>query len=131
MVSIGQIQTSLERIPFSMDMASRTLGYRASETLIRHHLPLIKGGIMAALVIVFVDSMKELPATLILRPFNFETLATHVYYLASDELLGEAALGCLMIVVVGLLPVLVLSRLINHSRTSSKKQSMINRELRT
>ena len=62
-------------------------------------------------MIVFVDCMKELPATLILRPFNFETLATHVYWFASDEMLGEAALGSLTIVLVGLIPVAFLGKL--------------------
>ena len=67
-------------------------------------------------MIVFVDCMKELPATLILRPFNFDTLATHVYEFASDEMLGEAALGSLTIVTVGLVPVLLLTRMISNSR---------------
>jgi iron(III) transport system permease protein len=77
-------------------------------------LPLIKGGILTAGMVVFVDSMKELPATLILRPFNFETLATYVYQFASDELIGESALGALFIVLAGLLPVIFLSRTISQ-----------------
>ncbi len=124
-VALGQVEASLEKISPSLDMAARTLGYRAGPTLVRYHLPLIKGGMLTAIMIVFVDCMKELPATLLLRPFNFETLATHVYQFASDEMLGEAALGSLTIVAVGLLPVLLLSRMISGSReniASSQRQ---------
>lgn len=115
-VAVGQVDSSLEKVSPSMDMAARTLGFRAGATLVRYHLPLIKGGLFTAAMVVFVDCMKELPATLLLRPFNFETLATYVYRFASDEMLGEAALGSLTIVAVGLLPVLFLSRMISRSR---------------
>jgi iron(III) transport system permease protein len=115
-VAIGQVESSLEKVSPSMDMAARTLGYRPVEILFRHHLPLIKGGMLSAALIVFVDCMKELPATLILRPFNFDTLATNVYEFASEELIGESALGSLTIVLVGLLPVILLSRTISASR---------------
>jgi len=114
-VSIGSIESSLSKVPESMDMAARTLGYPAHKVLIKFHLPLIKGGILTAGMVVFVDSMKELPATLLLRPFNFETLATHVYQFASDELIGESALGSLFIVLAGLIPVIYLSRTISRS----------------
>ncbi len=114
-VSIGSIESSLSKVSESMDMAARTLGYSAHKVLLRLHLPLIKGGILTAGMVVFVDSMKELPATLILRPFNFETLATHVYQFASDEMIGESALGALFIVLVGMLPVIYLSRTIATS----------------
>lgn len=115
-VAIGQVESSLGKVSPSMDMAARTLGFRPLEVLLRHHLPLIRGGMLAAALIVFVDCMKELPATLILRPFNFETLATGVYQLASDERIGEAALGSLTIVLVGLAPVVLLSRTISRAR---------------
>ncbi len=118
-VAVGQIEASLGKIPPSMDMAARTLGYRPGEVLLKHHIPLIRGGLLTSLLIVFVDCMKELPATLILRPFNFETLATNVYQFASDELIGESALGALSIVLVGLLPVTILSRTISGSRKQS------------
>lgn len=111
-VSIGSIESSMAKISESMDMAARTLGYSAGQVLTRFHLPLIKGGLLTAGMVVFVDAMKELPATLILRPFNFETLATYVYQFASDEQIGESALGALFIVLVGLLPVIFLSRTI-------------------
>ena len=116
-IALGQVESSLAKISPSMDMAARTLGYRAGETLVRYHMPLIRGGMLTAVTIVFVDCMKELPATLILRPFYFETLATHVYWFASDEMLGEAALGSLTIVLVGLLPVALLSRLTTQTRS--------------
>ncbi len=115
-VAIGQVESSLGKVSPSMDMAARTLGYRPIEVLLRNHLVLIRGGMLTAMLVVFVDCMKELPATLILRPFNFETLATNVYQYASDEMIGEAALGSLTIVLVGLLPVVMLSRTISASR---------------
>ena len=121
-IALGQVEASLEKISPSMDMAARTLGYGAGETFVRYHAPLIRGGLFTALMIVFVDCMKELPATLILRPFNFDTLATHVYEFASDEMLGEAALGSLTIVIVGLLPVLLLTRMIAKSRNGGPDQ---------
>ncbi len=121
-VSIGTIETSLGKVAESMDMVARTLGYGTLQTLWRFHLPLIRSGALTAALIVFVDCMKELPATLILRPFNFETLATHVYYFASDEMIEQSALGSLFIVLTGLLPVIILSRTISslspsHDRT--------------
>jgi iron(III) transport system permease protein len=121
MVAVGQIESSLDKVPLSVDMAARTLGYGAGETMIHYHIPLIRGGMLTALIVVFVDCMKELPATLILRPFGFETLATHVYHYASDEMLGEAALGSLTIIVVGVLPVLLLSRFISTSRSTYER----------
>ena len=120
-VAVGQIESSLDKVPLSVDMAARTLGYRAGETMIHYHIPLIRGGMLTALIVVFVDCMKELPATLILRPFGFETLATHIYHYASDEMLGEAALGSLTIVAVGVLPVLLLSRFISTSRSAYER----------
>ncbi len=123
-VSIGSIESSLSKVSESMDMAARTLGYPARRVLTQLHLPLIKGGILTAGMVVFVDSMKELPATLILRPFNFETLATHVYQFASDEMIGESALGALLIVAVGMVPVIYLSRTIAGAsrRSATPKQ---------
>ncbi len=116
-IALGQVESCLDKVSPSMDMVSKTLGYSNRGTLWYHHLPLLKGGVFVALIIVFVDCMKELPATLILRPFNFDTLAIHVYQYASDEMLGEAALGCLFIVLVGLMPVLLLSSMLKKSRS--------------
>ena len=101
-VAHGQIEAGLERISPNLDAAARTLGESALSTLWRVHLPLLVAPLGAAALLVFVDCMKELPATLLLRPFNFETLATHVYGLASIEQLEQAALGSLTIVLVGL-----------------------------
>ncbi len=115
-ISIGSIESSFSKISISVDMAARTLGHAPLRTLQRYHLPLIKSGVFTAALIVFVDCMKELPATLLLRPFNFETLATHVYLFASDEMIEQSALGALLIVICGLIPVIVLSRTITYSQ---------------
>jgi iron(III) transport system permease protein len=82
----------------------------------RLHLPLMKGTLLTAILLVFVDVLKELPATLILRPFNFNTLAVRAYELASDERLADAGLPSLMIVAAGIIPVILLSRSISKSR---------------
>ncbi len=115
-ISIGSIESSFSKISTSIDMAARTLGHPPFRTLRRYHLPLIKSGIFTAALIVFVDCMKELPATLLLRPFNFETLATHVYLFAADEMIEQSALGALFIVLCGLIPVIVLSKTISSSQ---------------
>ena len=115
-LGLGQIDNSLAKVSPSMDMAARTLGSSPLRVLLKFHTPVLKGGIFVGAMLVFVDCMKELPATLILRPFNFETLATHVYLFASDEMLGEAALGSITIVMVGLIPVIILSSMIKRSR---------------
>ena len=86
------------------------MGLRAAATLRRVHVPLIARSLAIAGLLVFVDAIKELPATLAVRPFNFDTLATHAYTLAKDERLGEAAWPCLAIVLVSLGPVLLVSR---------------------
>ncbi len=115
-ISIGAIDSSFSKVSMSIDMAARTLGHPPLRTLRFYHLPLIKGGIFTAALIVFVDCMKELPATLLLRPFNFETLATHVYLFASDELIEQSAMGATLIVLAGLIPVIVLSKTISYSQ---------------
>ena len=120
-LSYGTMEASLMRITPSMDGAARTLGLGPARTLKRVHLPMIRGGILAAAILVFVDTMKELPMTIILRPFNFETLATQVHQLATDELLEESALGSLSIVAAGLLPVVYLSRTIRGARPGAGK----------
>jgi iron(III) transport system permease protein len=114
-VSLGTVEASLGRIKPSLDEAARSLGHNSVSTLTRVHAPLMSGGLLTAALLVFVDVMKELPATLIVRPFNFDTLAVRVYQLASDERLAEAAAPALAIVIVGLLPVLVLSWQIRQS----------------
>jgi len=118
-VSSGSVDSSLSKVTRSMDMAARSLGYTPLQTLVKVHLPLIKGGIMTAALVVFVDCMKELPATLILRPFNYDTLATYVYQFASDEMLEACSLAALLIVLVGIIPVILLSRTISSTRSSN------------
>ena len=115
-VALGTIEAGFEKISPNLDAASRALGESAFTTLVRVHLPLLLPALGTAGLLVFVDTMKELPATLLLRPFNFETLATHVYSLAELEQFEEAALGALTIVCVGLLPVLLLHRAVASGR---------------
>lgn len=107
----GVIDASLGRISPSLPMAARSLGRTAGGVLGAVYLPLMRGSVAVALLIVFVDSVKELPATLLLRPFNFNTLSTRVYELASLERLSEAAPAALVVVAVGLLAVAVLARM--------------------
>lgn len=109
-ISFGNLETGLERVTPSLSAAARTLGRGPFSTLLNIHIPLLRPAIGSALLLVFVDCMKELPATLILRPFDFETLATLVYALASLDQLEESALPALAIVAAGILPVILLSR---------------------
>jgi iron(III) transport system permease protein len=118
-VSIQSVEAGLGNIKHSMDDAGRSLGYRPGEILFKIHLPLMRGSVLTALLIVFVDVMKELPATLILRPFNFNTLAVRAFELAADERLAESSTAALMIVAVGLIPVMLLSKSISSSRAGS------------
>lgn len=116
-VSAGSIESALQKITPSMDMASRSLGHTPGRTLLKVHLPMLRGTLLTAALVVFVDCMKELPATLILRPFNFETLATYVYQFASDERLFHSALPSLIIVLAGIVPIILMSRSIAGTRT--------------
>jgi iron(III) transport system permease protein len=108
-LSFGSIEARLTNIKPSLDNAARSLGHGATSTLFRIHIPLLWKGALAAIILVFVDVMKELSATLIIRPFNFDTLAVHVYNLAADERLAEASGSALAIVLVGLIPVIILN----------------------
>ncbi|MCK6424055.1 MAG: iron ABC transporter permease [Burkholderiaceae bacterium] len=110
------VDEGLGRITPSMDHAARSLGLTAAQTLRRVHLPMLRGSALTAALLVFIDVMKELPATLVMRPFNFDTLATQAYTLASDERLAEAAVPALAIVAVGLLPMVLLCRSIAKGR---------------
>jgi iron(III) transport system permease protein len=107
---LGAFDSGLSGINPHVDSVSRTLGCSPLSMLRSVHLPLLKPSVLTALLIVFVDVMKELPATLIMRPFNFDTLAVQAYRLAADERLAGAAVPSLIIVAVGLLPVLILCR---------------------
>ncbi|MBS8239331.1 iron ABC transporter permease [Marinobacter lipolyticus] len=116
-VSAGSVESALQKITPSMDMASRSLGHSPGNTLVKVHLPMLRGTLITAALVVFVDCMKELPATLILRPFNFETLATYVYQFASDEKLTHSALPALVIVLAGIIPIILMSRSISDTRS--------------
>jgi iron(III) transport system permease protein len=115
-VSLQTVEAGLGKIRPSMDEAARSMGGSSGEIIHRVHIPMLKGSLLTALLLVFVDVLKELPATLILRPFNFNTLAVRAYELASDERLADASYAALSIVIVGILPVILLSRSITHSR---------------
>jgi iron(III) transport system permease protein len=109
-VALQSVEAGYARVSMSVDETARMLGAGRSRVLARLHLPLLRRSAIAAALLVFVDVMKELPATLVLRPFGSDTLAVVAYNLARDERLAEAALPSLAIVVVGLIPVLLLSR---------------------
>lgn len=109
-VAIGSIESSLSKVSPSMDMASRIMGCNVNRMLWRVHLPMVRRGILVAGLLVFIESMKELNAALLLRPFNFETLATYVYNYASDEQLEMAALPAVLLVLVGLVPLIIVNR---------------------
>ena len=120
-VALQTVQSGLSRVTRSMDDVARSLGESQFGTLRRVHAPLLRGSLLTAGLLVFVDVMKELPATLVMRPFNLDTLATQTYTLAADERLAEAAVPALAIVLVGLLPLIILSRQISRARSGKAK----------
>ncbi len=109
-VALQSVQSGYARIPASLDDSARMLGAGSARLMANVHWPLLRRSTAAAALLVFVDVMKELPATMVLRPFNSDTLAVVAYQLARDERLGEAALPSLALVAVGLVPVILLSR---------------------
>jgi iron(III) transport system permease protein len=115
-VSLQTVEAGLGKIRPTMDEVARSMGSGSGEIVRKVHMPMLKGSLLTALLLVFVDVLKELPATLILRPFNYNTLAVRAYELASDERLADASYAALTIVVVGILPVILLSRTITRSR---------------
>ena len=115
-VALNAVESGLGKINRNLDDAARVLGAGRTGTLIRVHLPMLSASVLTVAIMVFVDVLKELPATLILRPFDFETLAVRVYRFASDERLAEASTAALAIVLVGLIPVILLRRAIARSR---------------
>lgn len=115
--SLQSVEEGLNRVTPAMDQSAALLGLSQWEILKRVHIPLIKRSLVTAGLFVFVDVMKELPATLLLRPFNFDTLAVATYQLAADERLSELGLPALTIVLAGLVPVLVLSKMISQRRS--------------
>ncbi len=109
-VAMQPLEAAFNQIPPSMDQAARSLGCNRWQLLWRVHRPLLAGPVWIALLLVFVDVLKELPATLLLRPFNFDTLAVRTFELASDEQLAAAAVPALTIVLAGPLPLIWLNR---------------------
>ena len=97
-----------------MDAAARSLGAKPLSLIRRIHIPLLSQSLLVAAILVFIDVLRELPATLILRPFNFDTLATRIYWLASDERLAEASTAALSIILMGLIPVILLNLSLIH-----------------
>lgn len=120
-ISHGAIEAGLGKVNPNLTNAARTLGQSAGQTLKRVDIPLIRPALVTAGILVFVDAMKELPATLLLRPFNFETLASHVYSYASIERFEDAALPALTIVAVGLIPVIALNATLRLAFRSDRK----------
>ena len=117
-LSLNTVDAGLAKIKPSMDEAGRSLGLGGLSLLRRVHIPILRGSLLTAVLLVFVDVLKELPATLILRPFNFNTLAVRTYELANEERLADAAFPALAIVLAGIIPVIILSRAISQSRTT-------------
>ena len=115
-VGYGAILSGVRRLPENLMSASRVLGHGYGASLRQIILPLLKSSFIAGLMLVFVDIMKELPMTLLLRPFDFETLATYTYQFAKDEMLEKAALPSLMIVITGLIPVIFMSTMLRRYR---------------
>ena len=115
-IALQSVESGFATLTPSMESAARSLGCGRLETLRRVHFPLLRGSLLTAGLLVFVDVMKELPATLVMRPFNFDTLATQTFTLAADERLAEASLPALAIVAVGLLPIVILARQISAGK---------------
>ncbi len=115
-VSMNTVEAGLSKIRPTMDEVGRSMGLPTLAILRRVHVPMLKGSLLTALLLVFVDVLKELPATLILRPFNFNTLAIRTFELANEERLADAASPALAIVLAGIIPVIILSRSIARSR---------------
>ncbi len=115
-VGFGPLEAAFKSLPHNLNEAGRSLGIKPWENLIKIDLPILQKGIVAALLIVFVDVMKELPLTLILRPFNFTTLATSAFQYANDEMVDKAAPASLMIIFIGMIPIFLLNRLTKQNK---------------
>lgn len=116
-VGYNSIESGYQKIPLSLDRASRSLGRTKFKTLLMVNLPLLKGPVVAGALLVFIDVLKELPLTLILRPFNFDTLAIRSFEFASDERITEAAPAAVVIVLAGLLPVFLLNKILSQKKS--------------
>ncbi len=116
-IGLNSVDASFAKIHHNIDDAAQLLGHKTFDRFFKIHLPLIRSGVLTAGLLVFVEVIKELPATLVMRPFNFNTLAVRTYELASDERLADASCSALFIVAVGILPILILNRSINRTTT--------------
>ena len=114
-IGFGSLTSGIIRMPPNLVEASRVLGYKFEKSIFKVVIPIIRPSILTGLLLVFVDITKELPMTLLLRPFNFETLATFVYQYAKEEMLEQCALAALFIVLVGIIPIIVLNKIINKN----------------
>ena len=123
-VALRAVEAGLTKVSPAMDGAARTLGCTPGRVLWRVHVPVVRAGLITGGLLVFVDVMKELPATLIMRPFNFDTLAVRAYELAADERLADSASAALAIVAVGLVPVLILGRAVGRARPGSQAPAL-------
>jgi len=121
-VALQSVEAGLAKVTPSMDDAARSLGASPLSILMRVHVPLLAPSVLTAALMVFVDVMKELPATFMMRPFNFDTLAVHAYNLASDERLSELAAPALTIVAVGVVPLVLLSRSLVRARVAAERR---------
>ena len=120
-VALQSVESGLSRITPAMEDAARSLGLGPAATLARVHLPMMRSSLVTAALLVFVDVMKELPATFVMRPFNFDTLAVQAYNLAADERLAEASTASLAIVAVGLVPLIVASRRMVRGKDAARE----------
>jgi iron(III) transport system permease protein len=109
-IANGTVISGIKQIPQSLDYAPASLGVTFRASVARVHFPILTPTIFVAWLLVFVEAMKELPAVLLLRPFNFETLSSQIYQLISDEMLEQGALGAILIVLFGLLPIVLLNQ---------------------
>ena len=121
--AVQTVEAGLTKVRPSMDEAARSFGYRGTSVFARVHVPIMRGSLLTALLLVFVDVLKELPATLIMRPFDFNTLAVRAFELASDERLADSSTAALAIVVTGLVPVILISRSITRLHRESADAS--------
>jgi len=118
--ALNAYDSGMATVPRHFDAIGRSLGQPGPKLLLRVHLPVARTSVLTALLIVFVDAMKELPATLILHPFNFQTLAVQAHRLAADERLSEAAVPSLVLVGFGLVPVLILCRTLGRESSGRR-----------
>ena len=120
-ISVNALSSRLTHISTHLDHAAQTLSHNKFKVSLYIHLPLVKSAILAAALLVFIEVIKELPAALLLRPFNFEVLSTYVFQYISDEMLEHAALAAILITTVSMIPLLIINKLLNHKPKNNAK----------